>query len=104
MHVVDTKARPLFSLPFSRPKSRGNIRLRSSDPRDPPHIQPNYLSHEKDLRVAAEAIRLTRKIVQAPALQPFQPQEFFPGKEKQTDEELYEAAGKKGEYCYYQKK
>jgi choline dehydrogenase len=49
-----------------RPQSRGRIDIRSANPADAP-IRPNYLSHPQDLRVAADAIRLTRRIVAAPA-------------------------------------
>jgi choline dehydrogenase len=62
-----------------RPQSRGRIDIRSADPQDAPLIQPNYLSHPEDLRVAADAIRLTRRIVAAPALKAFKPVEYLPG-------------------------
>lgn len=53
-----------------RPQSRGRVQIRSADPQAVPLIQPNYLSHPEDLRVAADAIRLTRRIVAAPACKP----------------------------------
>ena len=62
-----------------RPQSRGRVDIRSADPQEAPLIQPNYLSHPEDLRVAADAIRLTRRIVAAPALQAFKPVEYLPG-------------------------
>ncbi|BBN54331.1 GMC-type oxidoreductase [Pseudomonas chlororaphis subsp. aurantiaca] len=62
-----------------RPQSRGRVEIRSADPQAAPLIQPNYLSHPEDLRVAADAIRLTRRIVAAPALQAFKPTEYLPG-------------------------
>jgi choline dehydrogenase len=49
-----------------RPQSRGRVEIRSANPQETPLIQPNYLSHPEDLRVAADAIRLTRRIVAAP--------------------------------------
>ncbi|MFP3527768.1 GMC oxidoreductase, partial [Pantoea sp. SIMBA_072] len=61
-----------------------------------PLIDPNYLSDPQDLRVAADAIRLTRRIVQAPALAAFDPKEYLPGPALQTEQELFEAAGKIG--------
>ena len=55
------------------PTSRGHIRLKSRDPADKPAIQPNYLSTDDDRRVAADSLRVTRRIVAQPALKPFQP-------------------------------
>ena len=49
-----------------RPHSRGTVRIRSLDPGEAPSIQPNYLSDPRDLKVAADAIRLTRRIAAAP--------------------------------------
>ncbi|MBC3205822.1 GMC family oxidoreductase N-terminal domain-containing protein [Pseudomonas sp. SWRI111] len=84
-----------------RPKSRGRIEIRSTDPQAAPLIQPNYLSHPEDLRVAADAIRLTRRIVSAPALQPFKPVEYLPGDSLQSDAQLQEAAAKIGTTIFH---
>jgi choline dehydrogenase-like flavoprotein len=62
-----------------RPTSRGVVRLRSADPAAAPIIAPNYLATDADRRVAADAIRLTRRLMAQPALQPFHPDEFLPG-------------------------
>ncbi|MDE1167459.1 MAG: GMC family oxidoreductase N-terminal domain-containing protein [Pseudomonas sp.] len=75
-----------------RPKSRGRVDIRSADPDQPPLIDPNYLSHPDDLKVAADAIRLTRDIVNAPALRAFGPKEYLPGAELTTQEQLHQAA------------
>lgn len=77
-----------------RPESRGHVHITSSDPRDHPEIQPNYLSTEGDRLVAARAISQTRKIMSQPALAPYSPEEFKPGPQYQTDVELAEGAGK----------
>ncbi len=69
-----------------RPTSRGFIRLRSADPADKPVIKPNYLATEEDRRVAADCIRVTRKIVLQPALQRFHPQEYLPGAQVGDDD------------------
>ncbi|NBF04908.1 choline dehydrogenase [Pseudomonas sp. Fl5BN2] len=84
-----------------RPQSRGRVEIRSVEPGDAPLIQPNYLSHPEDLRVAADAIRLTRRIVGAPALQPFKPSEYLPGPELQSDEQLHEAAARIGTTIFH---
>jgi choline dehydrogenase len=76
-----------------RPEARGFVRITSPDPRAHPAIQPNYLSTPGDRQVAVDAIRLTRRIVAQPALQPYRPQEFRPGPDMQSDGELVTAAG-----------
>jgi choline dehydrogenase-like flavoprotein len=62
-----------------RPSSRGTIRLRSADPADAPMIAPNYLATEDDRRVAADAIRVTRRLMAQPALAAYRPTEVLPG-------------------------
>lgn len=84
-----------------RPTSRGSVHITSSDPLAPPAINPNYLSTEEDRKVAAECLRLTRKIVQSPALKPYLPQEYKPGLTYQTDEELVQAAGDIGTTIFH---
>ncbi|CAM3119098.1 choline dehydrogenase [Pseudomonas gessardii] len=84
-----------------RPQSRGRIDIRSADPAAAPLIQPNYLSHPEDLRVAAAAIRLTRRIVGAQALRPFNPVEYLPGEALQSDEQLQEAAARIGTTIFH---
>ncbi|MGX4640954.1 GMC family oxidoreductase [Massilia sp. SYSU DXS3249] len=76
-----------------RPTSRGHVRLGANDSYAPPKITPNYLSTDEDRRTAAAALALTRRIVAAPALAKYQPQEFKPGPLYQTEEELAQAAG-----------
>ena len=84
-----------------RPKSRGRVDIRSANPDDAPLIDPNYLSHPDDLKVAADAIRLTRHIVASAALQAFTPEEYLPGKDLQTEQELYEAAARIGTTIFH---
>lgn len=76
-----------------RPESRGRVEIRSVDPQAAPLIQPNYLSDPRDLAVAADAIRLTRRIVAAPALAGYRPGEYLPGPAYQTEDDLRQAAG-----------
>ncbi len=75
------------------PTSRGTVAIRSPDAADPPLIAPNYLSTSQDRDVAARSLRLTRRIVQQPALSRYKPREYKPGVEFQTDEELARLAG-----------
>ncbi len=76
-----------------RPASRGTVHAATPDPAAAPLISPNYLAEEEDRRVAADALRIVRRIVAAPALAPYRPQEFRPGAHLVGDEELARAAG-----------
>jgi choline dehydrogenase-like flavoprotein len=86
-----------------QPTSRGHIRLKSADPAEPPAIQPNYLSTDDDRRVAADSIRVTRRIVSQPALKPYQPVEFLPGESVRDDNDaaLIKAAGDVGTTIFH---
>src|SRR6202030_3086802 len=57
-----------------QPTSRGHLRLRSADPTAPPAIKPNYLATDEDRRVAADSLRVVRRVVAQPALRRVQPQ------------------------------
>jgi len=76
-----------------KPTSRGTVRIRSNDALAAPAIAPHYLSTEADRSVAAASLRLTRRIVAQPALARFAPEEFKPGPQYQSDEELARLAG-----------
>ncbi len=84
-----------------RPTSRGEVRLRSADPLVQPAIQPNYLSTDEDRLVAADAIRVTRRIAAARALARFEPEEFRPGPAAQSEAELVHAAGDIGTTIFH---
>ncbi len=75
------------------PTSRGSVTIRSGRFEDAPAIAPNYLSTAEDRQVAADSLRVTRKIVSQSALAPYQPEEFKPGVQFQTDDELTRLAG-----------
>jgi choline dehydrogenase len=76
-----------------RPKSRGYVRITSPDMHIAPAIQPNYLSEPEDKQVAIDSIKLVRRIMIAPSLQAFNPQEYKPGTHLVSDNELVNAAG-----------
>jgi choline dehydrogenase len=84
-----------------RPESRGSVRIRSPEPTAAPAIRPNYLATARDRKVAAEAIRLTRRICAAPALSRFRPEEFKPGPQLKSDDELATAAGDIGTTIFH---
>jgi choline dehydrogenase len=69
------------------------VRIRSNRFEDAPLIAPNYLSTAEDRQVAADSLRLTRRIVSQPALAKYQPREWKPGVQYQSDEELARLAG-----------
>ena len=75
------------------PTSRGHVRIKTARATDAPAIAPCYLSTDEDRRVAAESLRVTRRIVAQPALAKYQPEEFKPGVQFQTDEDLARLAG-----------
>lgn len=83
------------------PTSRGTVTIKSRDAADAPHIQPKYLSTAEDLKVAADALRIARRIVSQPALARFEPTELKPGLSYQTDEQLAEAAGNIGTTIFH---
>ncbi len=84
-----------------RPSSRGHVHLKGPDPLEAPAIQPNYLSTDQDRHVAVDAIRLTRRIVAAPALQRYKPEEYLPGAQIDSDEGLARAAGEIGTTIFH---
>jgi choline dehydrogenase-like flavoprotein len=85
------------------PTSRGTVRLRSSDGADAPLIAPNYLATDDDRRVAADSIRVTRRIVSQPALKPFNPIEYRPGTDASDDDDakLLKVAGDIGTTIFH---
>ncbi|MET3180207.1 GMC family oxidoreductase N-terminal domain-containing protein [Variovorax sp. NFACC27] len=97
---LDAFGDPLHSFPaFTasvcnlNPTSRGSVRIKSKRFEDAPAIAPNYLSTDEDRKVAADSLRVTRNIAAQPALAKFKPQEWKPGVQYQTDEELARLAG-----------
>ena len=76
-----------------KPTSRGTVTIRSPRFEDAPAIAPNYLSTDADRLVAAESLRVTRRIAAQPALAKYRPVEWKPGTQYQTDEELARLAG-----------
>lgn len=84
-----------------RPQSRGSIHITSPDHTEQPAIAPNYLSADADKKVAADSIRLTRKIASQPALSPYAPEEFKPGPAYDSEEDLIRAAGDIGTTIFH---
>lgn len=84
-----------------RPHSRGHIEIKSNDPLEYPAIHPGYLSDERDLEVAVNSIKVARRIAEAPALAPHILDEYVPGRQYQSDEELLDAARKHSQTIYH---
>ncbi len=83
------------------PSSRGTVQIRSPRPEDAPRIQANYLSTEDDRLIAAESLRLTRRIASMPALARYRPREVKPGIEYQSDRDLARLAGDIGTTIFH---
>jgi len=84
-----------------RPTSRGHVRISGADSYAPPKITPMYLSTPEDRKVAAAALTLTRRIVAAPPMQQYAPEEYKPGIHYRTEEELAQAAGAIGTTIFH---
>jgi len=84
-----------------RPASRGTVKIRSRNPSDTPMIRPNYLTAEEDQRVAVDALRIARHIVSMPSLQKYHPEEYKPGAQLKTDEELLNGAREIGTTIFH---
>lgn len=84
-----------------RPTSTGHVELKSANPAEYPAIHPNYLATELDQKTAIESIKVTRRIVNAPALKPLIQEEHEPGIQHQTDEELLEYARNRATTIYH---
>ena len=85
-----------------RPTSRGTLRLRDARPDTPPLIAPNYLATPEDRQVAADAIRVTRRLMRQAALAPYTPEEYLPGSSVGDDDAaLAKAAGDIGTTIFH---
>ncbi|MCL7942782.1 choline dehydrogenase [Marinobacter sp. ATCH36] len=72
----------------NKPKSRGSVYVQSDDPRQPPRILFNYLQHEDDREGFRDCVRLTREIINQPAMDAYRGPEIQPGVDVQSDEEI----------------
>jgi choline dehydrogenase len=79
-----------------RPESRGEIRLKSANPSDPPAMHPNYLATETDRRAIVDGLKIGRRILATPHMQHFITEEYQPGLSTTTDEQLLQHAKNTG--------
>jgi choline dehydrogenase len=84
-----------------RSPSRGRVRLKSRDPNEHPSILFNYMSSEQDWQEFRDAIRITREIMNQPALDKYRGREISPGEECQTDEQLDEFVRNHAETAFH---
>lgn len=85
-----------------RPTSRGIVRLRSRAADAKPIIAPAYLSTAEDRRIAADAIRVTRRLMQQKAISCYRPEEYLPGPAVGDDDaSLARAAGDIGTTIFH---
>ncbi|MBS0444678.1 MAG: GMC family oxidoreductase N-terminal domain-containing protein [Proteobacteria bacterium] len=98
LHAFDAFTASVCNL---NPTSRGAVSITSPDPAQAPSIAPRYLSTDADRLVAAESLRLTRRIVAQPALARYRPEEYKPGVQFRTDAELAKLAGDIGTTIFH---
>lgn len=98
LHAFDAFTASVCNL---NPTSRGHVRIRSPRPQDAPLILAHYLSTPADRRVAADSLRLTRRIVSMPAMARLRPQEIKPGTAFQSDDDLARLAGDIGTTIFH---
>jgi choline dehydrogenase len=84
-----------------RSHSRGRVQLKTKNPHDHPSILFNYMSHEEDWREFRAGVRITREIMQQPALAPYLGREISPGENVQTDAEIDAFVRAHGETSYH---
>ncbi|MBV8121370.1 MAG: choline dehydrogenase [Alphaproteobacteria bacterium] len=84
-----------------RPESRGEIKLKSPDPFDAPAVHPNYLSAETDQQTIVAGLKLIRRILANPHMQPFVESEFQPGPAVESDGQLLDYARRRGGTVYH---
>ncbi len=97
---LDAFGEPLHAFPAMtvsvcnlNPSSRGTVRIRSANFRDAPMMAPNYLDTDDDRKVAADSLRQVREIMSKPAMEKYEPEEFKPGVQYQSDGDLAKLAG-----------
>jgi choline dehydrogenase len=98
LHPFSGISCPLIVL---RPQSRGHVRITSADPRQPPAIQPRYLSAQKDRDVMVAGLRALRRIIASPALTSFIQAEHEPGPGCVSDADLLDFARRRGSTTYH---
>ncbi|WP_027135502.1 choline dehydrogenase [Geminicoccus roseus] len=84
-----------------RPQSRGRLTLRSTDPREHPRIEPNYLAEERDRWELRRSVEITREIFAQKAFEPFRGEEILPGSQVRTAAEIDAFVRAKADSAYH---
>ena len=84
-----------------RPESRGHVRIKSADPRQPPAIHPNYLATTKDRDTLVAGVKALRRMADAPALKRHIAEEFEPGPQCRSDDDLLDFIRQRGSTVYH---
>jgi len=90
-----------FSVCQLRPESRGSVEIRSTDPLEPPSMRPNYLEAETDRICAVESIKYARRLASTNALKPYLVEEYKPGADVRTDDEILDFAREYGATIFH---
>jgi choline dehydrogenase len=98
---LDTEPGMTVGVAQLRPKSKGSIHIRSSDPGVGPRIRPNFLAEQEDRDSLVGGMRVARHIVEQPALAAFRAYEMAPGDGVQTDGQWLEFARQNGQTIYH---
>ena len=88
-------------LGHNKPKSRGRVSLRSTDPAEQPRMFFNYLAEEEDRRAYRDAVRFTREIFAQQAFDDFRGAEVAPGDNVQSDDEIDNWVADSAETAYH---
>ncbi|MCO5066600.1 MAG: GMC family oxidoreductase N-terminal domain-containing protein [Rhizobiaceae bacterium] len=84
-----------------RPQSTGTIHIKSPDPLAAPAIRPNFLSDPLDETCLVGGMKIARRIVDNPLMEPYRKSEMNPGSRVQSDEEWLDFARRNGETSYH---
>lgn len=90
-----------FSVCQLRPESRGTVEIKSADPMEPPSMRPNYLEAETDRICAVESIKYARRLASTNALKPYLIEEYKPGADVRSDDEILDFAREYGATIFH---
>ena len=85
----------------NKPKSRGRVRITTADATAAPSILFNYYQHEEDIKAWRQCIRLTREIMQQPAMDSYRGEEIQPGLKVSSDAEIDAWVKQNAESAYH---
>jgi choline dehydrogenase len=84
-----------------RPESKGSIHIKTADPGKPPAIRFNFLAESIDRECLLATMRISRRLIEAPAMKWLGPQEIAPGPKAQSDAEMLDFVAGAAETTYH---